>query len=83
LLDGSLHASSITRLNARRIASRTARLKAQRIASFVAYLKAPVGALLIALCVAQDKGHDIASDLAAAGFAVVTVSRGVCARTRR
>jgi len=37
-------------------------------------LKAPVGALLIALRVAQDKGHDIASDITAVSFVVVTAS---------
>lgn len=44
----------------------------------VACLKAPASALLIALRINQDKGQDIAS----AGFAVVTVLRSVCAKTR-
>jgi hypothetical protein len=40
-------------------------------------LKAPAGALLIALRIAQDKGHDIASDITAASFAGVTPSSGI------
>jgi len=43
----------------------------------VAFLNAPVKALLIALRVAQGKGHDIASGIIPASFAVVTASSGI------
>jgi hypothetical protein len=40
-------------------------------------LKAPVGAVLIALRIAQDKDHDIAASITAASVAVVTTSSGI------
>jgi hypothetical protein len=43
----------------------------------MAYSKASVSAPHIALRIAQDKGQDIASDIANRSFVVVTASRSV------
>jgi hypothetical protein len=62
---------------AHRRGSRIAYSRAYSKAFSMACLKPSVSAPLIALRVAQGKGHDIASGITAASFAVVTASSSV------